>query len=73
LEERAKPDNQGIEVTLGNHDFDMHNFTSNFIGELPVVMKLEYSGTLMSTHASVLEDSVGPPSAEVCRIATSFP
>jgi hypothetical protein len=28
--------------------------------------------SLMSTHASVLVDSVGPPSAEVCRTATSF-
>jgi hypothetical protein len=30
-------------------------------------------GPLMSTHASVLVDSVGPPSAEVCRTAASFP
>jgi hypothetical protein len=28
---------------------------------------------VMSTHASVLVDSVGPPSAEVCRTAASFP
>jgi hypothetical protein len=28
---------------------------------------------LMSTHAFVLVDSVGPPSAEVCRAAASFP
>jgi hypothetical protein len=28
---------------------------------------------LMSMHASVLVDSVGPPSAEVCRTAASFP
>jgi hypothetical protein len=28
---------------------------------------------VMSTHASVLVDSVGPPSAEVCRAAASFP
>jgi hypothetical protein len=28
---------------------------------------------LMSTHTSVLVDSVGPPSAEVCRTAASFP
>jgi hypothetical protein len=27
---------------------------------------------LMSTHASVLVDSVGPPSAEVCRTTASF-
>jgi hypothetical protein len=29
--------------------------------------------SLMSTHASVLVDSVGPPSAEVSRAAASFP
>ena len=28
---------------------------------------------LMSTNASTLADSVGPPSAEVCRTAASFP
>jgi hypothetical protein len=28
---------------------------------------------LMSTHASVLVNSVGPPSAEVRRTAASFP
>jgi hypothetical protein len=28
---------------------------------------------MMSTHASVLVDSVGPLSAEVCRAAASFP
>jgi hypothetical protein len=28
---------------------------------------------LMSTHASILVDSVGPPSAEFCRTAASFP
>jgi hypothetical protein len=28
---------------------------------------------LMSTHTSILVDSVGPPSAEVCRAAASFP
>jgi hypothetical protein len=27
----------------------------------------------MSTHASFLVDSVGPPSVEVCRTAASFP
>jgi hypothetical protein len=30
-------------------------------------------GWMMSTHASVLVDSVRPPSAEVCRTAASFP
>jgi hypothetical protein len=28
---------------------------------------------LMSTHASVLVDSVGPPNADVYRAAASFP
>jgi hypothetical protein len=28
---------------------------------------------VMSTHTSILVDSVGPPSAEVCRAAASFP
>jgi hypothetical protein len=32
-----------------------------------------YRRRVMSTHASVLVDSVGPPSAEVCRAAASFP
>jgi hypothetical protein len=32
-----------------------------------------WSDSLMSTHKSVLVDSVGPPSAEVCRAAASFP
>jgi hypothetical protein len=30
-------------------------------------------GALMSTNASILVDSVGPPSTEVCRTAASFP
>jgi hypothetical protein len=29
--------------------------------------------SLMSTNTSILVDSVGPPSAEVCRTAASFP
>jgi hypothetical protein len=28
---------------------------------------------MMSMHASILVDSVGPSSAEVCRTAASFP
>jgi hypothetical protein len=31
------------------------------------------SRQLMSTHASILVDSVGPASAEVCRAAAIFP
>jgi hypothetical protein len=29
--------------------------------------------SLMSMHASILVDSVGPPSEEVCRTTASFP
>jgi hypothetical protein len=29
--------------------------------------------SLMSMNASILVDSIGPPSAEVCRTTTSFP
>jgi hypothetical protein len=36
------------------------------------VKRFERSG-LMSMHASILVDSVGPPSTEVCRTTTSFP
>jgi hypothetical protein len=36
-------------------------------------MPRESIWALISTHASVLVDSVGPPSAEVCRAAASFP
>ena len=32
-----------------------------------------FSVRLMSTNASTLVDSIGPPSAEVCRTAASFP
>jgi hypothetical protein len=34
--------------------------------------RLVLAGDMMSTNASILVDSVGPPSAEVCRTATSF-
>jgi hypothetical protein len=39
---------------------------------LPHINKLG-KGQVMSMHVSVLVDSVGPPSAEVCRTAASFP
>jgi hypothetical protein len=39
----------------------------------PTMKYLGASCGLMSTHASVLVDSVGPPSAEACRAAASFP
>jgi hypothetical protein len=41
--------------------------------EIATNFYLHLLGTLMSTHASILVDSVGPPSAEVCRTAASFP
>jgi hypothetical protein len=37
----------------------------------PVDTKAKLS--VMFTHTSVLVDSVGPPSAEVCRAAANFP
>jgi hypothetical protein len=40
--------------------------------QLPTIGYFTYY-LVMSTHASVLVDSVGPPSAEVCRAAASFP
>jgi hypothetical protein len=40
---------------------------------MEILRKITENGLLMSTHASVLVDSVGPPSAEVCRTAASFP
>jgi hypothetical protein len=47
---------------------------SYFSRKLPEIRRGEGEGPqVMSTHASVLVDSVGPPSAEVCRTAASFP
>jgi hypothetical protein len=37
------------------------------------ILEDKVSVLVMSTHASVLVDSVGPPSVEVCRTAASFP
>ncbi|KAK1663288.1 hypothetical protein QYE76_051447 [Lolium multiflorum] len=37
------------------------------------VIAEEHDNTVMSTHASFPVDSVGPPRAEVCRTAASFP
>jgi hypothetical protein len=37
-----------------------------------IEMHVAVFAALMSTHASILIDSVGPPSAEVCRTAASF-
>jgi hypothetical protein len=46
---------------------------SRHVGERRLSPCQRPSALLMSTHASILVDSVGPPSAEVCRTATSFP
>jgi hypothetical protein len=48
-----------------------NSFPENILQDAAIVDAR--SGGLMSTHASVLVDSVGPPSAEVCRAAASFP
>ena len=45
-------------------------------GEMHMMMgsvTLQEITHLMSMHAYILVDSVGPPSAEVCRTAASFP
>ena len=46
-----------------------------FSNELPEkkLQLVDMSILLMSTHVSILVDSVGPPRAEVCRTAASFP
>jgi hypothetical protein len=36
-------------------------------------LPFDFHAFVMSAHASVLVNSVGPPSAEVCRAAASFP
>ncbi|KAK1610136.1 hypothetical protein QYE76_033809 [Lolium multiflorum] len=41
--------------------------------DLGLKMRHENMKVVMSTGASILVDSVGPPSAEVCRTAASFP
>jgi hypothetical protein len=39
----------------------------------PIGSKRRASKRLMSTHASILLDNIGPPSVEVYRTAASFP
>jgi hypothetical protein len=41
--------------------------------DFSMLMKEKILWALISTNTSILVDSVGPPSAEVCRIAASFP
>jgi hypothetical protein len=41
--------------------------------ELPMKLLDDLKIPMMSTHAFVLVDSVGPLSAEVCRTVASFP
>jgi hypothetical protein len=43
------------------------------VGEEDRVRPRSEGAALMSMHASILVDSVGPPSAEVCITAASFP
>jgi hypothetical protein len=48
-------------------------FSSLIVVTFTCLLLVLLEWVLMSTHASVLVDSVGPPSAEVCRAAASFP
>jgi hypothetical protein len=61
---------QTILKTLESSDSDILIYWGN---KTPLHMPHQLCMLLMSTHASVLVDSVGPPSAEVCRTAASFP
>jgi hypothetical protein len=69
---------EGCEVThIGresNEEADnMANIGPKCLLIPPGVFFKEIFERLMSTYASILVDSVGPPSAEVCRIAASLP
>jgi hypothetical protein len=55
-------------INISDKDYDF----SLDLSYISIVEKEPFCG-MMSTHASVLVDSVGPPSAEVCRTAASFP
>jgi hypothetical protein len=50
-------------------DVDWQSLFKNNAQEIRVKVKCR---RLMSTHASILVDSIGPPSAEVCRTTSSF-
>jgi hypothetical protein len=62
-------------VAVGPHW--VANAPSLLLGKAHVARRLRISSKLwwamMSTHAFVFVDSVGSPSAEVCRAAASFP
>jgi hypothetical protein len=71
--EEPKVENRDIMVNYAAH-IEIHVYfeslffsVQNGIGSS--MRKLEW---LMSTHTSILVDSVGPPSAKVCRTAVSF-
>jgi hypothetical protein len=55
----------------------MYNLLSIWMQTLAIITIVDMVVTeacrMMSTHAFILVDSVGPPSAEVCRTAASFP
>jgi hypothetical protein len=55
-------------INIRDKDYDF----SLDLSYISIVEKEPFFG-MMSTHTSVLVDSVGPPSAEVCRTAASFP
>jgi hypothetical protein len=47
--------------------------TSTNDSKMNYIRRKANSTEVMSMNASILLDSVGPPSAEVCRTAASFP
>jgi hypothetical protein len=58
---------------MGCYILDNGDSYSRLAINVKKVVRLYFHDILMSIHASVLVDSVGPPSAEVCRAAASFP
>jgi hypothetical protein len=65
------PNSHAVAITLGSNNsqsLSISALKAVWISGGPIM-----SGGMMSTHASILVDSVGPPSAEVRRTAASFP
>jgi hypothetical protein len=64
-------------ITVTRDSAGMHLSQAKYVAEIldnaGMTACKSVTTPVMSTHASVLVDSVGPPSAEVCRAATSFP
>jgi exonuclease III len=68
-------DRQNFITWLSNLDSTQMNLWI-ILGDFNLIRDLEDINRprgVTSTHASVLVDSVGPPSAEVCRAAANFP